>query len=220
MVPVSYRIPCVAGCTYPPRYCLFNRGFSCYCSNPGPTHYNLVVQVFRYLSATLGLGITFNANSENDVVSYTDSDYAGLVDSRKSTCGYIFMLSGGPLSHQSKLQSTVTLSSTEAEYMAITEAGKEALWISQFQTSLGFWLPNQPVDLRVDNKGTISLTENLEFHRKTKHIEVRWFLITEKVEQNEIVISYISTKEMLADGLTKALGPKIFKAFRKMIGMT
>ncbi len=180
---------------------------SCYCSNPGPTHCNLVVQVFWYLSSTSGLGITFNANSENDLVGYTDSDYEGLVDGRKSTGGYIFMLSGGLLSHQSKLQSTVALSSTEAEYMATTEAGKKALWISQFLTCLGFRLSNQSVDLRSDNKGAISLTENPEFHRKTKHIEVRWHWIREKVERNEIVILYISTKEMLAGGLTKALGP-------------
>ena len=191
-----------------------------YCSNPGPTHCNLVVQVFRYLSATLGLGITFNSNSENDLVGYTDSDYAGLVDGRKSTGGYIFMSSNGLLSHQSKLQSTVALSSTEAEYMATTEAGKEALWILRFLTSLGFRLPNQPIDLRADNKRAISLTENPKFYRKTKHIEVRWHWIQEKVERKEIAFSYISTKEMLADGLTKALSPKIFKDFRRMIGMT
>ncbi len=130
------------------------------------------------------------------------------------------MLSGGPLSHQSKLQSTTALLSTEAEYMATTEAGKKALWISQFLTFLEFWLLNQPFDLRADNKKAILLTENSEFHQKTKHIEVRWHWIREKVEQNEIVISYISTKEMLADGLTKALGLKIFKDFRRMIGMT
>ncbi len=151
----------------------------CYCSNLGPTYCNLVVQVFRYLSATLELGITFNTNSENDLVSYKDSDYARLVDGRKSTGGYIFMLSGGPLFYQSKLQSTVALSSTEAEYMATTEAGKEALWISRFLTSLRFWLPNQPVDLRADNKGVISLTKNTEFHQKTKNIEVRWHWIRE-----------------------------------------
>ena len=151
-----------------------------YCRNPGPTYWNLLVQVFRYLSATLGLRIIFNANWENDLVGYTDSDYAGLVDGRKSTSGCIFMLSGGFLSHQSKLQSTFALSSTEAEYMATTEAGKEALWISWFLTSLRYQLPNPPIDLRTDHKGTISLTENPEFHRKTKHIEVRWHLIREK----------------------------------------
>ncbi len=134
----------------------------------------MVVQVLRYLSTTLGLGITFNANLENDLAGYTDSDYAGLVDSRKSTCGYIYMLSNGFLSHQSKLHSTVALSLTEAEYIATIEAGKEALWILRFLTSLRFWLHNQPVDLRLDNKKAILLTKNPEFNRKTKHIEVRW----------------------------------------------
>ena len=191
-----------------------------YCSNPGPTHCNLVIQIFRYLSGTLDLGITFTADSKDELVGYTDSDYAGLIDGRKSTGGYIFMLSGGPLSHQSKLQSTVALSSCEAEYMATTEAGKEALWVARFLACLGFRLPSQPVDLHADNKGAISLTENPEFHRKTKHIEVRWHWIREKVERKEIVISYISTKEMLADGLTKALSPKMFKEFWKNIGMS
>ncbi len=158
----------------PPDIAYSVRVLSCYCSNPGPTNCNLVVQVFRYLSATLGLEITFKANSENDLVGYTDSDYAGLVDGQKSVGGYIFMLSGGFLSHQSKLQSTVAFSSTEAEYMATTEAGKGALWISRFLTSLGFRLRNQLIALRADNRGAISLTKNPEFYWKTKHIEVRW----------------------------------------------
>ena len=110
------------------------------------------------------------------------------------------MLSGGNLSHQSKLQSTVALSSTEAEYMATTEAGNEALWVVRFLACLGFRLPSQPVNLRADNKGAISLTENPKFYRKTKDIEVRWHRIREKVERKEILILYISTKEMLADG--------------------
>lgn len=74
-----------------------------YCSNPGPTHCKLIIQIFRYLSGTFDLVITFTADSEDTLVGYTDSDYAGPIDSRKSTCGYILMRSGGPLSHQSKL---------------------------------------------------------------------------------------------------------------------
>ena len=88
--------------------------FSCYCSNLGLTHCNLVRQIFRYPSVTLGLEITFNANSKDDLVGYTDSDYAGLVHNRKSKDGYIFMLSTGPLSRWAKLQSNISLSSTEA----------------------------------------------------------------------------------------------------------
>ncbi len=130
------------------------------------------------------------------------------------------MLSGGLLSHQSKFQNTVALLSTEAEYMATTEAEKEALWVARFLACLGFRLPSQPVNLCADNKGAMSLTENPEFHRKTKHIEVRWHWIREKVERKEIAIMYISTKEMLADGLTMALSPKMFKDFRRMIEMS
>ena len=146
---------------------------SCYCSNPGPIYHNLIIQIFRSLSGIFDLGIAFTADSENDLVSYTDSDHTGLTDGRKSTDGYIFMLFGRPLYHQSKLQSTVALSSTEAEYMATVEAGKEALWVARFLACLGFRLPSQPVKLCADNKGAIALTKNPEFHRKTKHIEVR-----------------------------------------------
>ena len=103
-----------------------------YSSNPGPTNWNLVIQIFRYLSGTLDFGITFIVDSGNDLVGYIDSDYAGLIDGQKSTDGYIFMLSGGLLSHQSKLQSTVALLLYKAKYMATTEAGKEVLWVDDF----------------------------------------------------------------------------------------
>ena len=81
--------------------------------------------------------------------------------------------------------------------MATCEARKEALWVSRFLAALGFRLPTLPVDLRVDNKRAISLTENPEFHRRTKHIEVRYHWIRENVESNEIQVSYISTKDMV-----------------------
>lgn len=100
------------------------------------------------------------ADSEDDLVGYTDSGYAGLIDGQKSAGGYILVLSGGPLSHQSKLQSTVALSSTEAEYMATTEAGKEPLRAARFLACLVFRLPSQPVDLCADSKVAILLIEN------------------------------------------------------------
>ena len=91
-----------------------------YCTNPSSIHCNLVIQIFRYLAGTLELGITFRCDSADELVGYSDSDWAGLKDRRRSTGGYTFLLSGGPVSHQSKQQATVALSSTEAEYMAIT----------------------------------------------------------------------------------------------------
>lgn len=133
-----------------------------YCSNPGPDHIQLVKQIFRYIAGTLTTGLTFTADSPDELVGYTDSDWAGTVDGRKSSGGYIWMLSGCPISHQSRQQPTVALSSCEAEYMAITEAGKEALWCDGFLEALGYRKPNQAVDLRVDNKGAIDRTANLK----------------------------------------------------------
>ena len=121
------------------------RVLSRYCANPGPIYCKLVIQIFRYLAGTLELGITFKSNVTDELVRYTDSDWAGLKDGRRSTGGYTFLFSSGPLSHQSKQQFTVALSSTEEEYMATTEAGKEALWIGRFLAVLKYKLPSQPV---------------------------------------------------------------------------
>ena len=101
--------------------------------------------------------------------------------------------------------------------MATTEAGKKDLLIAQFLGALGYRLPSQPGSLRADNRGAIPLTANLEFHLCTKHIEVRYHLIQEKVEYKEISINNKSTKNMVADRLTKALDPKLFKAFWNII---
>ena len=101
-------------------------------------HYFLVVQIFRYLSGTLDLGIIFMANSNDKLIGYSDSDYAGFVDSQKSTGEYIFILSGGFLSHQSKLQNIVSLLSTKSKYIAAYKAGKEVLLVSQFLAAFGF----------------------------------------------------------------------------------
>lgn len=127
------------------------------------------------------------------------------------------MLSSRPLFHQSKFQNTVILSSTEAKYMAICEARNEALWVSQFLAAFGFQLPTLPVDLCIDNKVAISLTGNPEFYSKTKHIELQYHWICEKIESNKIPVSYILTKNMVANGLTKPLNLQLFKKFRVMM---
>ncbi len=143
-----------------------------YCANPGLIHCNLVTQIFRYLAGTLKLGITFRSDATDELVGHTDSDWAGLKEELKSTGGYAFLFFGGLVSHQSKQQATIAISSTEAEYMATTEAEKEALWIAQFSAALRYRPPSQPVSLRAGNRGAILLTANPEFHRRTKHIEV------------------------------------------------
>ncbi len=98
-----------------------------YFANQGFINCNLVIQIFRYLAGTLDLGIRFESDITDELVGYTDSDWAGVKDGQRSTGGYSLIFSGGQVSHQSKQQTTLALSSTEAEYMAITEAGKKTL---------------------------------------------------------------------------------------------
>ena len=190
-----------------------------YCSNPGADHCSHLQRVLRYISGTLTRGLIFRRDSDEDITGYSDSDFAGLKDGRRSTGGYVFMLAGAPISHSSKLQPTVALSSCEAEYMALTEATKEALWCSRFLNELGFREANLPILLRGDNQGAIALTENPEFHRRTKHIEIKWHWIRDVVKEGKVKIEYIRTNEMVADGLTKPLPSKTFNSFVNMMGM-
>ncbi len=103
--------------------------------------------------------------------------------------------------------------------MATKEAEKEALWIAQFLATLGYRQLSQSASLKADNRGVILLTANSKFYGRIKHIEVRHHWIRKKVKSKEIAITYISTKDMVADGLKKILQPKLFRAFRAMINM-
>ena len=108
-----------------------------YCSNLGFIHIELVKQIFCYILEIIEIDLTFRANSPDKLIGYCDSDWAGLVDERKSTDGYIWMLSGCPIFYQSKRQLIVALSFCEAEYMTITEVRKEALWCAQLLKAFG-----------------------------------------------------------------------------------
>ena len=129
------------------------------------------------------------------------------------------MLAGAAISHSSKLQSIVALSTCEAEYVAMCESGKEAVWLGYLLAKLGFRKRSTPVTLYADNQGSIALSNNPEFHRRTKHIDVRFHWIREAVSIKKLNIVYIPTAEMAADGLTKGLPAPGFSDFRRMIGM-
>jgi hypothetical protein len=203
-----------------------------YAHNPSPIHCTLIKRVLRYVAGTLNVGLRFSKGSQDvnnsysdnphsdDLIGYSDSDFAGLKDKRHSTGGYVFMLAGGAISHSSRQQQTIALSSCEAEYMALSEAAKEAIWAGRFLHELGFRNVNQPVHLYADNKGAIDLTTNPLFHKRTKHIEIRWHWTREVVEKGKISIHYLSTKEMLADGLTKPLPAPAFMNFKKMLHLS
>ncbi len=186
-----------------------------------PTYVELVSHVLQYVSETLELGLKFDgeAKTQDNIIGYTDSDFAGSKLDPKSTECCIFMLAVAAISHLSKLQSIATLSNHYAEYVAIFEAGKETVWVRYLLADLGFRKRSTPVTLYDDNQGSIALLNNPEFHSPTKQIDVRFHFIRAVLSMKQLNIVYIPTAEMAADGLTKSWSASGFLEFRRTIGI-
>jgi phosphopantetheinyl transferase (holo-ACP synthase) len=189
-----------------------------YASNPGPEHIKAVKRVFRYLKGSLNYSITYSGDTKTSlyITGYTDADYAGDKDEYKSTTGYIFYLANGPISYKSKLQPITAQSTTEAEYIALANATKEATYIKALITELGLYKQSN-IPIYSDNNGAIQLAKNPAYHERSKHINVRYHLIRQKLADNTISIHYIPTKDQKADGLTKPLSKTRFKEFIDLI---
>ena len=151
----------------------------------------------------------FKKPGTNSVVGYVDADYAGEVDDKRSTTGYVFTLSGGPICWKSTLQSIVAMSTTEAEYMAIAEASKEALWLKGLVKELG--LNQGGVQIHCDSQNAIYLAKNRVYHARTKHIDIRFHKIRELIVTGDIVLEKVHTLENVADMLTKPVTATKFK---------
>lgn len=136
---------------------------------------------------------------------YCDADWAGDEGDRRSTTGYVFMLGVGAISWNSKRQPTIALSTTEAEYMAMSQCTKEAIWLRQLLADVGF-VQQGGTQVLCDNQGAIALAKNPTHHSRTKHIDVQHHFIREQVEDQVIELKYVPTQAMVADVLTKALG--------------
>ena len=130
------------------------------------------------------------------------------------------MSSGAAISWGSKLQDVVALSSTEAEYMALTHAAQEAMYLRQLQTEMQVDESEQGVLLLCDNQSTMKIAQNPVFHKRSKHIAIRYHFIREKVELGEINLQFVRTEDMAADQLTKNVGVQILNAGKDMMGMS
>ena len=173
-----------------------------YMANPGKEHWQAVKWTLRYLSGTASTCLEFGCSSVG-LCGYVDSDYAGDIDSRRSTSGYIFMFGGCAVSWKACLQATVALSTAEAEYMAITEAVKEAIWLRNIYGELTQDV--RRLEILCDSQSAIFLTKDNMFHDRTKHIDVRYHFVREVVEKGDIVVVKVSTEDNAADMLTKTL---------------
>lgn len=198
----------------------FAVGMLCrYMDNPGPGHWKAAKQVLKYLKNTSTLGLHYTKSSKTPELSaYVDADYAGDEDARKSTTGYIFYYGNCPVSWSATLQPVVATSSTYAEYIALASAAQECAFLRAIVNDMGSRATG-PTLLREDNQGAIFLSNNPAFHKRSKHIDVRFHYIREQVDNKSIKLEYVNTADNTADILTKQLPVGPFKSHRsKLMG--
>ena len=188
-----------------------------YMSKPSEDHWTGVKRILRYLKGTINFGLVFSRG--DDVLrGYSDADWAGDLDTRRSTSGYVFQIGGATVSWSSKRQATVAKSSTEAEYVALSFATQEAVWLRQLFDSVGFGLSSATVIFE-DNNGAIDLSRNDKYHNRTKHIDISHHFVRERVESGEIDVVHCPSTEMVADVLTKGIPRVQFEKLRGMLGV-
>ena len=174
----------------------------------GPDHLNAAERVLKYLRGTIDKGIIYksgtSAGKAAGLIGYSDSDWGSDTDTRRSTTGYLFTFNRGAISWGSRLQATVALSSSEAEYMALTAATQEAIHLRQLLADLGISISNSTI-IYEDNVGCIAMSSNPVFHKRTKHIAIKYHFVRERVESGEVNVKYVPTNQQLADILTKPL---------------
>lgn len=183
---------------------------------PQKAHWDAVKRILRYLNGTRDVGL-FYTKGNQELVGYSDSNYAGDLETRKSTTGYVFQMGTNTITWNSKRQQTVALSTCEAEYMALSHTVCEGIWTRKLLKELGF--PQPTTTIHEDNQGCIALVKNPVQHHRTKHIDVKHHFIREQVEQGTFKVIYCPTHEMKADILTKGIAAPQFKQLRDLLNL-
>lgn len=176
---------------------------------PRQGHWEAAIRVLRYLKSSPGKGIILPKANDLKLTAYCDSDYASCPLTRRSVSGYLMKLGTAPISWKTKKQTTVSRSSSEAEYRAMAHATSEILWLRNLLEHLQ--VSNAaPTTLYCDNQAALQLATNPVYHERKKHIEVDCHFIREHLQRGAIITDYVSTKQQQAYILTKALGAKTF----------
>lgn len=174
-------------------------------SNLGRPHWDATKWILRFIKGTVNKGLSFTRTEsvKEEIVGFVDSDYAADLDKRRSLTGYVFSVFGNVVSWRANLQTVVALSSTEAEYIALSEAVKEAIWL---KGSVAAMIKGDcKVNIHCDNQSAIALSKNPTFHDRTKHIDVRFHFVRETVQEGVVTLLKVHTTNNPADMMTKAL---------------
>ena len=172
--------------------------------------------MLRYLKGTIDLGLVLGGQDSCIMTGYCDSDWASDTVTRRSRTGYVFTMNGGAVSWKSQHQPTVALSTAEAEYMALTAAIQEVIFLRQLLDSMGV-KQSEPTMIFEDNQACIALSKNSLVNTRSKHIDIKYHFNREKVESGEVVLKYCPSAEMIADVMTKPLPAPQHRALIKLM---
>lgn len=237
-LPLNLKLSATTGplFAYPDRYCslvgklnyLTNtrpdlsyavQTLSQYMQTPRLPHYDALCHTLRYVAHTVGQGILLKASDKLTLQAFSDSDWASCIDTRRSITGYIMLFGNSPISWKSKKQTTISRSSSEAEYRAMASASSEVTWLIRLLAELG--VDNlQPVTLHCDNQSALYIAKNPVFHKRTKHIELDCHFTRDKVLEGLLQLSYLPTQHQLDDILTKVVPSPQFRELLSKLGMS
>jgi len=186
--------------------------------DPREPHLAALKRILRYIRGTLHLGLKLRPSSVEDIIAYSDADWAGCPNTRKSTSGYAVFLGDNLISWSSKRQSTISRSSAEAEYRAVANAIAEATWLRQLLLELHTPLRRATL-VYCDNISAVYMSSNPVQHQRTKHIEIDLYFVRERVALGHVKVLHVPTSSQYADIFTKGLPSTVFVEFRSSLNV-
>ncbi|KAM1651788.1 hypothetical protein ACFX1X_004522 [Malus domestica] len=189
-----------------------------YMENPTTTHLKTTKRILRYLKGTVNFGLFYSSSDNYKLTGYSDSDWAGDFDDRKSTTGFVFFMRDTAFTWMSKKQRILTLSTCEAKYVATTACICHAIWLRNLLKELSM-SQEEPTEIYVD-KSAIALAKNPIFHNRSKHIDTRYHYVRECITRKDVQVEYVKSQDQVIDIFTKPLKQKDFIRLKNSIGIT
>jgi hypothetical protein len=188
-------------------------------SNPGPEHHHAADRVLLYLKKTSSLALQFG--QDDYFLMASDASFADNLEDRKSSQAYVMRLFGGTIGWRANKQTTVTTSTTEAELLALSQAAKEAMFISRLVKELGIQLEEEKIHIQCDNQQTIRLVHKdiNKLQTKLRHVDIHNHWLRQEAQRNRIQVDYTPTDQMIADGLTKIVTNTSFQKCKDQLGL-
>lgn len=189
---------------------------------PSNKHQAAAKRVLRYLAGSVGCGLWYSTTGEGKLEGYSDSDWGGCMEDRKSTTGFVFKLGTGAVSWMSKKQDIVALSTTEAEYIALCSAACQNIWLNKVMKECSFTVDEEPrstTTIWCDNISCIVISKNPVMHGRTKHIDIKYHFIRGLITEGNLIVKHCNTNDQLADIFTKSLPSQKHHMFKEQLGV-